>query len=318
MTAQTPATPEISLVEAVWRYRLMSLIIIVVSVLAAAGATQLLFSSVTATARFAVTDPTNDNNELGMGVVSGQGYATYTAQRAAFAGSTPVLARAAQIVKEKGGPSLTGEQLRGRVQTSSKPDGGVVIVNATGDDMPSAARAANAVVQAYQEVTLKNTTDKLDKQLTNLQAAQQKLTQQMDLTTRGTHTYRLLTSSMTKLQTQTNSVTSARANATDGVQFVDTADSSAASPSKLPRNAAIGLAIGTILATVVSFLRAAGPAGRRRQDAAAAGMSVHPGHGLGPGGGYGAFGELPPGPYPDGDPRLEVEAAPVARAELPR
>ena len=56
MTAQTPVTPEISLVEAVWRYRLMSLIIVLASVLASVAATQILFSGATATAMFAVTD----------------------------------------------------------------------------------------------------------------------------------------------------------------------------------------------------------------------------------------------------------------------
>nr|BFE33821.1 hypothetical protein GCM10010200_060720 [Actinomadura rugatobispora] len=312
MTAQTPATPEISLVEAVWRFRLMSLLIVLVAVVASAGATQMMFSSVQATARFAVTDPTNNNNVLRMGVVSGQGYATYTAQRAAFAGSTPVLARAAAIVKEKGGPAMSGEALRGRVQTSSKPDGGVVIVTATGGDMREAAMAANAVVQAYQEVTVSTNTERLDKQLANLQAAMKKITDQMELTTAGSRAYRLMTTNLAKLQSQESGVLSARANANDGVQFVDTADPAAASPNQLPRNAAIGAAIGVILACVVSFLRAAGP-GRRRFAPAPAPA----GPGVPPGGGGGGLGELPPGPQGDGDLRMEVEP-PVARAELPR
>ncbi|GAA3945104.1 hypothetical protein GCM10023085_29040 [Actinomadura viridis] len=310
MTAQTPATPEISLVEAVWRFRLMSLIIVLVSVVASVAVTQLMFSSVQATARFAVTDPTNNNNVLRMGVVSGQGYATYTAQRAAFAGSTPVLARAAAIVKEKGGPAMSGEGLRGRVQTSSKPDGGVVIVTATGGDMREAALAANAVVQAYQEVTVSTNVDRLDKQLANLQEAQKKITDQMELTTAGTRAYRLLTTNLAKLQSQESGVLSARANANDGVQFVDTADPTAKVASQAPRNGVIGLAIGLIVACVVAFLRAAAPG--RRQGAPAA---VHAGPGLPPGGG--GLDELPPGPHGDLDPRLEVEP-PVARAELPR
>ncbi|MFC5743987.1 hypothetical protein, partial [Actinomadura rugatobispora] len=282
MTAQTPATPEISLVEAVWRFRLMSLLIVLVAVVASAGATQMMFSSVQATARFAVTDPTNNNNVLRMGVVSGQGYATYTAQRAAFAGSTPVLARAAAIVKEKGGPAMSGEALRGRVQTSSKPDGGVVIVTATGGDMREAAMAANAVVQAYQEVTVSTNTERLDKQLANLQAAMKKITDQMELTTAGSRAYRLMTTNLAKLQSQESGVLSARANANDGVQFVDTADPAAASPNQLPRNAAIGAAIGVILACVVSFLRAAGPGRRRFAPPPAPAAPVGP-----PGGGGG-------------------------------
>ena len=306
MTAQTPATPEISLVEAVWRFRLMSLLIVLAAVAASAGATQLLFSDVQATARFAVTDPTNNNNVLRMGVVSGQGYATYTAQRAAFAGSTPVLARAAEIMKEKGGPSMSGEKLRGRVQTSSKPDGGVVIVTATGGDMREAAMAANAVVQAYQEVTVKTNTDRLDRQLANLQASMKKITDQLELTPPNTRNYRVLTTNLAKLQSQESGVMSARANANDGVQFVDTADPSASAPSKLPRNAAIGAAIGVLLACVISFLRAASPTHRNRFLPVAAPTGPLPAGG--------GLGELPPA---DAVPGAEVEP-PVARAELPR
>ncbi|GLZ04908.1 hypothetical protein Acsp03_23740 [Actinomadura sp. NBRC 104412] len=334
MTAQTPATPEISLVEAVWRFRLMSFLIILACVLAAAAATQLVFSDVKATARFAVTDPTNTNNVLRQGVMSGQGYAAYTAQRAAFAGSTPVMNRAAEILKEEGGgPVLTGGALRGRVQTSSKPDGGVVIVTATASTMREAAMQANAVVKAYQEVTIKTNQQQLDKQLATLQATKQKLTSQLQLATPGTREYRVLSSDLLKLQERESGVVSARSNTNDGVQFVDTADPSAAAPSKLPRNAAIGLAIGTILACVVSFLRAAGLARREAltmahgpatpgPGPAPPGYELPPGYGepqtgygdLPPGGGYG---RLPRGSYAENEFRGELEA-PAARAEIPR
>jgi capsular polysaccharide biosynthesis protein len=339
MTAQTPATPEISLVEAVWRYRLMSFLIVLVSVLAAVGATMVLFSSAQATARFAVTDPTNTNNVLRNGVVSGQGYATYTAQRAAFAGSSPVLARAAEILPQKGGPALSAGALRGRVQTSSKPDGGVVIVVASGEDMHQAALVANAVVQAYQEVTIKTNQQQLDKQLSTLQATRQKLTGQLDQAVPGTREYRALTADLSELQERMTGVVSARSNTTDGVQFVDNADPSAATPSKVPRNAAIGAALGLILACVVSFLRAAGQMRRQAMAQVAGGPGYGPpgydpryGPGYGPPGlprsGYGppfgdqygeSYRELPhgePAPY-EGDYRVEVDA-PYARAELPR
>ncbi|MDL4772331.1 hypothetical protein [Actinomadura xylanilytica] len=303
MTAQTPvpATPEISLVEAVWRYRLMSLIIVLASVLASVAATQIMFSSVTATARFAVTDPTNNNNVLRMGVVSGQGYATYTAQRAAFAGSAPVLARAAQIVKEKSGPALTGEQLRGRVKTSSKPDGGVVIVTAGGGDMAEAAAIANSVLQAYKEVTVSTNVTKLDEQIKNIQGMERKVTQDLELTPNaGSRTYRTLAAQLTKLQTEESGLLSARSKTNDGLQFLDTADPTAASGSKLPQNAVIGLAIGLIVACVVSFLRASAP-GRRTRPAGAFGAPVEGGPlGGGPVNGGPVNGGLPgSGPIPE-------------------
>ncbi|WP_067455953.1 hypothetical protein [Actinomadura macra] len=304
MTAQTPATPEISLVEAVWRYRLMSLIIVLACVLASVAATQILFGSATATAKFAVTDPTNNNNALRMGVVSGQGYATYTAQRAAFAGSTPVMARAAQLVRDKRGPKLTGEQLRGRVKTSSKPDGGVVIVTATGASMTEAAVIANSVLQAYQDVTISTNTGKLDEQIKSIKSLQTKVTQDMELTQAGSRSYRLLAAQLTKLQSEESGLLSARSKTNDGVQFLDTADPTAPTPSKLPQNGVIGLALGVIIACVVSFLRASArprrpagtgplPAGGPAPDLG--GASGAPGGALGSGQGAGAVPELPAG-----------------------
>ncbi|RFS84684.1 hypothetical protein D0T12_14180 [Actinomadura spongiicola] len=292
MTAQSPATPEISLVEAVWRFRLMSLVIVLACVLASVATTQIMFNGATATARFAVTDPTNNNNALRVGVVSGQGYATYTAQRAAFAGSTPVMARAAEIVKEKKGPRLTGEQLRGRVDTSSKPDGGVVVVTAKGASMPEAAVIANAVLQAYQEVTISTNVKKLDEQIQDLKELEQKVTQDMELAQPGTRAYRLLAAQLAKYQSEESGLLSARSKSNDGVQFLDTADPTASTPSKLPRNIGIGFALGALLACIVSFLRASAPqrGGRVRSLPAGGGSS---GRALGS---TGPLPELPPGP----------------------
>ncbi|MEV4252827.1 hypothetical protein AB0J52_06615 [Spirillospora sp. NPDC049652] len=259
MTAPTPAPPatsEISLVEAVWRYRLMSSLIVVACVLAAVAATAFLLGGATATARFAVTDPTNNNNVLRQGVVSGPGYAAYTAQRAAFAGSAPVLGRAAEIIKSKKGPALTAAALRGRVKTSTKPDSGVVIVSASGGDMPEAALIANAVVQAYQEQTIATATAKLDTQLKNIQNSEREITRSLESTPASTREGRVLASQLAKLQSQESGVLSARANANSGVQFVDNADPGGSTPDQLPQNAVIGLAAGAILACVVSFLRA--------------------------------------------------------------
>src|SRR5512139_4068605 len=168
--APTPA-PEISLVEAVWRYRQMAILIVLACLFTALGATQLLFGSVQATARFAVSDP-NATTSSRMGVTSGAGFATYTAQRAAFAESAPVLRRAAEIVKSQGGPSFTLEQMRASVSTATKTDGGMVEVTAAGSTMQLAAGKANAVVQAYQELTAQGVNGKRDNQLKNIKNAE--------------------------------------------------------------------------------------------------------------------------------------------------
>ncbi|MCW2913255.1 MAG: wzz [Actinomycetia bacterium] len=260
MTADTPSTPtlEISLIEAVWRYRLMSVLIVLASGLAAVGATQLLFSSAQATARFAVTDPTNSNS-LHMGVVSGAGYATYTAQRAAFAQSAPVLKRASDIIAGSNGPRFTLEMMRASVHTASKPDGGVVEVTVSGGSVAIAATKANAVVQSYQELTAQSINGKRDAQLKAINNAEKKVAAQLAVT-KGRDAVSLA-ANLAKLQTQESQLLADDAGANDGVQFVDQADPSASAPSKLPQNALIGLAAGVLVACVVSFLRASAPAG---------------------------------------------------------
>lgn len=250
------AAAEISLVEAVWRYRRMAVLIVLATMLAAVAATQLLFGQVQATARFAVTDPTATTSSK-MGISSGAGFATYTAQRAAFAQSAPVLRRAADLVKGQGGPSYSLEQMRGSVKTASKTDGGIVEVVASGSSMQLAAAKANAVLQSYQELTAQAIGGKRDTQLKSLRDAQRKVVAQLANATGKEE--QTLAINLTKLQAQESTLLVQEANSNDGVQFVDQADPNASAPSKLPRNAVIGLAVGVLIAMVVSFLRASAP-----------------------------------------------------------
>jgi capsular polysaccharide biosynthesis protein len=258
MTADTPPAPvpEISLVEAVWRYRLMSVLVVLACGLASVGVTQLLLGGTQATARFAVTDPTNTNS-LHMGVVSGAGYATYTAQRAAFAQSAPVLKRAAEIIVSGNGPHFTLEALRASVHTASKPDGGVVEVVASGSSMAIAATTANAVVQSYQELTTQAISGRRDAQLKAINNAERKVAAELAIA-RGRDAA-LLAANLAKLQTQESQLLADDSGGNDGVQFVDQADPTASAPSKLPQNAVIGLAVGVLVACVASFLRASAP-----------------------------------------------------------
>lgn len=262
MTAETQPT-DTSLVEAVWRYRTMSLLIVLACALAAVGVTQILFSGVQAKARFAVTDPTNGGNVLHMGVVSATGFATYTAQRAAFANSAPVLKQAAQILASHGGPKLSLEKMRADVKTATKPDGGVVEVTGAAGSMQVAAGIANAVVQSYQQLTAQAVKDKVNKQLEALKTAEKKVADNLRLVKGNSKSTASLTANLAKLQGQESALLADANNSSDGVQFVDTADPTASAPSKLPRNGVIGIAIGVLMACVASFLRASAPARRR-------------------------------------------------------
>jgi capsular polysaccharide biosynthesis protein len=260
-STQPDVLPEISLVEAVWRYRIMSLIIVWLSVILAAGATMLLFTGASAKGQFAVTDPTN-KDYLQMGIVSGPSYASYTAQRAAFAKSGAVLQRASKLIADGGGPKYGISELRAVVQTSTKPDGGVVEVNATAPTVPKAAAIVNAVMSSYQQLTADAIAARRASQLRATQMTAAKISGQIALmTNKSGRQYQSLITSLIRLQSSETQLQIDANRRDDGVQFINKADPEAKTPSRLPRNAVIGLAVGVLLSCVVSFLRASAPPG---------------------------------------------------------
>src|SRR3954447_584960 len=215
---------EISLVEAVWRYRIMALAIVLVCVVASAGATELLFKGASAKGQFAVTDPTN-KDYLQMGIVSGPSYASYTAQRAAFAKSGTVLQRAAKIISDGGGPSYGTSELRAVVQTSTKPDGGVVEVNATASTVPKAAAIVNAVMTAYQQLTADAIGARRTSQLRATQTTEAKISGQIALmTVKSGRQYQSLVNSLIRLQSSETQLQIDANRHDDGVQFINRAD----------------------------------------------------------------------------------------------
>ncbi|MEO5875183.1 MAG: hypothetical protein ABIS86_23995 [Streptosporangiaceae bacterium] len=258
--------PEISLVEAVWRYRIMSLVIVLLCVVASVGATELLFRGASAKGQFAVTDPTN-KDYLQMGIVSGPSYASYTAQRAAFAKSGTVLERAATLISDGGGPSYGVSELRAVVQTATKPDGGVVEVDAEAPTVPKAAAIVNAVMLSYQQLTADAISARRSSQLKATQDTSAKITSQLAaMSVKSGRQYQSMIDSLVRLQSSETQLQIDANRHDDGVQFINKADPDARTPSALLRNAVIGLAVGVLLSCVVSFLRASAPAGISMRD----------------------------------------------------
>jgi len=263
MSSPTPpdVLPEISLVEAVWRYRIMSLIIVGLCVILSATATVLLFKEASAKGQFAVTDPTN-KDYLQMGIVSGPSYASYTAQRAAFAKSGAVLQRASKIISDGGGPKYGISELRAVVKTSTKPDGGVVEVSASAPTVPKAAAIVNAVMSSYQQLTADAIAARRASQLKATQLTAAKISGQIALmTNKSGRQYQSLITSLIRLQSSETQLQIDANRRDDGVQFINRADPEAKTSSQLPRNAVIGLAVGVLLSCVVAFLRASAPPG---------------------------------------------------------
>ncbi|WP_344841109.1 hypothetical protein, partial [Nonomuraea dietziae] len=115
-------------------------------------ATVYVFTSVEATAKFAVTDP-RSTTFLRQGVSSDSSYIAYTSQRAAFTESAGVLDKARQLLAAEQAMQIGLEDLRkargGQARHQRRHRRG----HRHREDRRSAAQIANAVVAAYQMLT---------------------------------------------------------------------------------------------------------------------------------------------------------------------
>ncbi|WP_204285861.1 hypothetical protein [Microbispora amethystogenes] len=250
--------PEVGLLEAVWRYRWSSLLIIILSGLAAAGATLVLLNGATATARFAVTDP-RSTSFLRQGVSSDSSFIAYTAQRAAYTQSAKVLGRAKELLETRQSYQIDLETLRENVQASPGSSGGIIEVQAAAKTDRIAANIANAVVEAYQSLTAETAKADQAKLVKSIRATELQIRNSLKKAAPGSGVATSLTEALVQLQLKESDAQIDLATYNDGVRFVDQANPLRISPSKLPRNSAIGLALGIIIAVVIAFLRATNP-----------------------------------------------------------
>ncbi|WP_169951637.1 hypothetical protein [Microbispora sp. H11081] len=253
--------PEVGLLEAVWRYRWSSLLIIILSGLAAAGATLVLLNGVSATARFAVTDP-RSTSFLRQGVSSDSSFIAYTAQRAAYAQSARVLGRAKTLLETRYSYRIDLETLRESVQASPGSSGGIIEVQASAKTDRIAANIANTVVEAYQSLTAETAKADQAKLLKSIRSTELQIRNNLKKAASGSGLAASLTEALVQLQLKESDAQIDLATYADGVRFVDQANPLRISPSKLPRNSAIGLALGVIIAVVIAFLRATNPISR--------------------------------------------------------
>lgn len=269
ITDRTEEPADIGLVEAVWRYRWSSLLIILMCGVLAALVTGFVLTGVTATARFAVIDP-RSTSLLRQGVSSDSSYIAYTAQQAAFAESWPVLERARTLLAERDGVAIGTEELRAAVQTSPASSGGIVEVTAKARTDRTAARIANAVVDAYRELILRDAERAQEQLLQSIRATRAQV--EAELAQARGKKADSLAEVLVQLRLKESEARLDLTRYAEGVRFVDQADPERVTPSALPKNVAIGLAVGTLLAIVVAFLRATthpgaftrrGAAGRR-------------------------------------------------------
>ncbi|WP_459805780.1 hypothetical protein [Herbidospora sp. RD11066] len=274
-TDQRDETPEVGLLEAVWRYRWSSVALILVTAVIAGAATFFVFGNVEATARFAVVDP-RSTTYLRMGVSSDSSYIAYTAQRAAFAQSAGVLDRARQLLETEQKVVVDLETLRQSVTASPGTAGGIVVVTSTAKTDKLAAQMSNSVVAAYQILTEADAQRDQEKLLKSVRTTRERVQDDLKRTPKGSATEASLTEALVQLQLKESEATIDLAQFGGGVRFVDQANPLKITPSKVPTNIAIGLAVGALLAVVIAFLRATNPIGTVRQATTPTGQRHKP------------------------------------------
>ncbi|WP_061294917.1 hypothetical protein [Herbidospora cretacea] len=274
-TDQRDETPEVGLLEAVWRYRWSSVALILATAVMAGAATFFVFGNVEATARFAVVDP-RSTTYLRMGVSSDSSYIAYTAQRAAFAQSAGVLDRARQLLENEQKVVVDLETLRQSVTASPGTAGGIVVVTSTAKTDKLAAQMSNSVVAAYQILTEADAQRDQEKLLKSVRTTRERVQADLKRAPDGSATESSLTEALVQLQLKESEATIDLAQFGGGVRFVDQANPLKVTPSKVPTNIAIGLAVGTLLAIVIAFLRATNPIGTVRQATTPTGQRHKP------------------------------------------
>ena len=134
-----------TLLTSVLRYRVSSLIIVLVFGFLGAAITFASSGAVSATASVGLRDP------KGVSIVRGAGASStdltrYTSERAEFARSAAVVARAAEI-----DGNISESDLRYRLTTSAVTDSDVIKIAVADADADRARDLANAVAQAFEE-----------------------------------------------------------------------------------------------------------------------------------------------------------------------
>ncbi|GAA3472301.1 hypothetical protein [Nonomuraea roseola] len=258
VTERSNEDREVGLLEALWRYKWSSLLLVVLAGLAGGLATVYVFTSVEATAKFAVTDP-RSTTFLRQGVSSDSSYIAYTSQRAAFTESAGVLDKARQLLATEQAMQIGLEDLRKAVEAKPGTNGGIVEVTVTAKTDRSAAQIANAVVAAYQMLTEADAQREQQKLLKSVRSTRARIETELKRAPARSTTAVTLGEALVQLQLKEGDAAIDLAQYGSGVRFVDQANPLRVTPSQAPKNAGIGLAVGLLLAIVIAFLRATNP-----------------------------------------------------------
>lgn len=159
---------QIGLIAAVWRYRWLTLGLALIGGLLATYVTLSANEAAEAKAVVALTDP-RGNSIFRQGSSANIDLTRYTAERAAFAESEKVLALAVQAL----GGDATAETVDKQVEVKPNPDTSILSITAQAPTSEEAIEIADAVANAYQELSLEETKAKGALALSGLDAQRQ-------------------------------------------------------------------------------------------------------------------------------------------------
>ncbi len=247
----------VGLLSAMWHYRAMCVVIVVVSVALSTVVGLVLTPKPSATATIALKTPSQDN-VLAPGSTGDASLARYTAQRARFVTSDAVLGNVAAAL---GTDDLNG--LRKKLEITPSTDSNIITITATGNSDDDAVALAGEVARAYAEETQKQVTALTDAALKSIDesAAQVRAT----ITNNNTAVNDAAASTLGQLQQRQAAIRTSSAVLGDGVEFIVKPDDSSVVNNKLPiKEAALGFILGLVIAGTAAYLRADSEAAAER------------------------------------------------------
>ncbi len=227
-----------------WRYRTMSAVIVSVMVLLSVGVGLLAQPRAEAKATIALASPPA-KSVLAPGVQGDASLARYTAQRAAYVKSDAVLRSVAATLHRK---DIT--KLRQDISATPSSTANTIVVVAQGKTDREAVQIAAATVAAYRSKTAEdvaashrrgNPVDRTE--LTRVQG--------------GAVSGSAVPTTVSQLAVEASEIRVSSALFGDGVEFVVAPRADAVTKRSIPlREAALGLALGLLLAATAAWIRA--------------------------------------------------------------
>jgi len=248
--APAPSDDSPGIFESIWRYRWASLAIVLGLGLLGALSSAALPKSYVATARIGLTDP-RGNSVFRTGASGTSDLARYTARRADFARTAAALERAAEI------EDVTVDVLDDAITTSPDPNADVIRIAADADDPDVAARYANAVAQAYVELSAAEVTQQAQAARAALDEERTRLTSILS-TSQNRAEVDAAAQALTQIDLRASEVSVTAALFGSGVEYVDVATPPASGRNRaIVQNAVIGGALGAVVAALLAWFRAA-------------------------------------------------------------